>query len=203
MAGVFEFGEVIYTLGDIYVCQFNFTTQTYVTSVGKIAAPKKVTVEYDHDTDKLSASGRNLRGLSVKKGVNLTISAGGVDFNCVAIMTGATNRTSNTSPNRRRQSDVAGGGAGLPYFGMICTGPIDDGGLYTHGFYAVKLDKQPGFDLDGETNKFSMAETGGYAFVLDIDGGIYSDRAKVFEDANDFTAPTDAATFLTYFDSIT
>ncbi len=203
MAGTFEFAEVMYTLSDIYVCQFNFATQAYISEVGRIAAPKKVTADYEHDTDKLSASGRNLRGLSVKKGVALTINAGGMDFNCLAIMAGAVNRTSNTTPNRRRQSDVAGGGAGLPYFGMICTGPTDDGGLYTHGFYAVKLDKQPGFDLDGETNKFSMAETGGYAFVLDIDGGIYSDRAKVFETASDFTAPNSAATFLTYFDSIT
>lgn len=203
MAGTFEFGEVQYTLSDIYVCRFNFVTQAYQGGVGRIAAPKKFKADYEHDTDKLAAAGRNLRGLSVKKGVTLSFNLGGIDFDAKAAMTGAANRTSNTTPNRRRQSDVQGGGGGLPYFGAIAVGPTDDGGLYTHGFLACKLDKEPGFELDGETNKFSMSEVGGYGFVVDILSGQYSDRALVFETAGDFTAPANATAFLAYFNSIT
>ncbi len=203
MAGTFEFAEVPYTLSDIYVCRFNFLTQAYEGAVGRIAAPKKFKADPEHDTDKLAAAGRNMRGLSVKKGVVLGLNVGGVDFDSKAVMTGARNRTSNTTPNRRRQSDVQGGGAGLPYFGAIAVGPTDDGGLYTHGFIACKLDKEPGFELDGETNKFSMSEIGGYAFVVDILSGQYSDRRLAFETAGDFTAPANAAAFLAYFASIT
>lgn len=203
MAGTFEFGEVLYTLENVYVCRFNFVTQTYTGEVGVIAAPKKVTVDYEHDTDKLSASGRNLRGLSVLKGAVLTLNTGGMDMNCKVIMTGGVTKTSNTTPNRRRQFDQQAGGAGLPYFGMICTGPTDDGGLWTDGFLASKLDKVPGFELDGETNKFSMSETGGYAFAVDFDSGIYVDRPLTFETAGDFTPPANAAAFLAYFADIT
>jgi len=202
MAGQFSYADVVYTLADIYMSAYNFNANTYSDTIGQIAAPQTVTADPEHDTDTLAGKGRNQRRLSVLKGIVTTFKLGGLDIAAKIIMTGGTQNDSLTTPNRQRQFGVAAGGAGLPYFGAICTGPTDDGGLWTAGFQCLKLDKVPGFTLDGETNKFSMSEVGGYALPIDIDDVPYAMRERAYETAGDFVAPTDGAGFLAYFGDI-
>lgn len=203
MAGQFSFADVIYTLEDIYVSEYDINDNSYSDVIGRIAAPQNVNIDPEHDTDTLAGAGRSRRRLSVQRGAVVALKLGGVDVKSRTVMTGGTNRTSNTAPNRRRQFDVPAGGRGLPYFGMICTGPTDDGGLWVAGLQCLKLDKVPGFTLDGETNSFSMSEVNAYAIPVEVNNVPYTMRELAYEDASLFTAPTDGDSFLAWFSDLT
>lgn len=197
--GVFIYNEVPFALSTIYVSAYNITTNTYGATVANIAAPQLVEVDADHDTDILQGAGKNQRMISVLKGMDLKLAAGGIDFDAMTIMTGGTETSSGSSPNRRRLFRVPAGGSGLPYFGMVCVGRTDDNGLIVAGMQCCKLKKTPKFTLDGKENKYNISEAEGYALPVTVGSAAYALTIRTYEAEGDFTVPTDAATFLAVF----
>lgn len=196
--GSLEFGEKNYTLNDIYVSQYNITANTYnVVQTGAIV--QMIKVESTADNDVLKGSGASVAALSVVTDAKITWGQGALDRSLFTEICGMSNTTSNSAPSQIARVRAQAGGAGLPYFGIIATGPTDDGGLFAFGLQCCKLDKFPDFALDGKTNKFNMAETGGIALPVAVSGSNDLFHWKVYQLASTFVAPTNAATFLTFF----
>lgn len=198
MPGTFEFGEKIYTLTDIFASRYDITGNTY-NVVQTCAAAQQIKVEAEADNDKLSGSGAYLALLSVIRGAKVNFGQGAIDRSVFTEITGASNATSNSAPSQIARMRLQAGGSGLPYFGIIGTGPTDDGGLFAVGLQCVKLDTFPAFTLDGKTNKFNMAETGGYAVAVLVSGSNDLIHTKVYQLASSFVAPASAANFLAFF----
>ena len=198
MPGVFEFGEVNYTLSDLIVAAYNKTANTYGTPA-TMASGQTLEVDSEHDTDKLQGYGVTTGLLSVARGAKLKFGGGGVDTDVMALISGISNYTSGLTPNQMRRSRFPAGGAGLPYFGCIGVGPTDDGGILAVGLQACKLDKFPPFKFDGKTNKFNMWECDGYAMPILISGSYFLHCARYYETASQWVAPTTGANFLAFF----
>lgn len=198
MPSNFEFAEVSYTLTDVIVAAYNKTAGTYST-VGSLASGHIVEVEFEADNDTLVGYGVNTALLSVIKGANLTFGAGGFDMSVMAIVSGWANSTSGTTPNQVRKTRLVAGGAGLPYFGLIGVAATDDGGAAVIGLRCCKLDAWPKWTMDGRENKFNVSETGGKAIPVTVSSALDIGTIKTYETASDFTAPTDASTFLAFF----
>lgn len=189
-----EFGEVAYTLSNLIVATYNYDANTYGTPA-TVADGQMLVSEPEADNDKLRGYGKYTRGLSVVIGAKVRTKFGGVDFSILPIIIGSTNSTSGSDPNFVRTTDIAAGGAGLPYFGVIGTAPTDDGGLAVIGLQAVKLDTVPSWTMDGERNKFNLSEAMGYAFPISN----RLQRVRTYKTASDFVAPTSGANFLAFF----
>lgn len=196
MPGTSEFAEIAYTLSDCIVASYNPTANTYGTPAA-LAHGQMVEVEPEADQDKLRSYGAYARGLSVMIGAKLKVKHGGIDFNVLAIWTGMSNYTSGLTPNQVRTSDVDAGGAGMGRFGLIGVAETDDGGRIAVGLRNCLLDAFPKWTLDGESNKFFIGDMSGYAFAV---SGLLI-RAKTYETASGWTAPTTGADFLSFFTS--
>ncbi len=189
-----EFAEINYTLTKCTVARYNKTTNTYDTPE-LLENGQIVSVEAVADNDDLRGYGQIVALLSVLTSAKVTIGAGGVDFSTLAAISGMSNSTSGTTPNRRRTSRISAGGGGLPYFGLIGEGATDDGGLCIVGLQAVKLDTFPKWTLDGKANKFNLSETNGKAIAI---GGQLM-YIKEEETAANFVTPATGANFLAFF----
>lgn len=199
MPGTFQFAELNYNISDVYINAYNITANTYSATVDNLASPGDIMFDPDHDTDKLLGAGVTTRMISVQKGAKLTWSGGGLDRSVLATITGNTFSTSGLTPNQITTSKSTAGGAGMPYFGVICTGPTDDGGLLACGVQCVKLDKEPSVKFTGTESKYNTWECEGYAIPIVISSAYKLLVRKFYETAADFTAPTNAATFLSFF----
>ena len=199
--GVFEYAEVPFNLDKILVASYNINTDTYGAVIGEVAAPQRVEVEPENDEDTMRSSGQKARMISVKVGAKLTLEWGGCDFSVKSICTGGVITNSGTAAalNQGRRFIVPGGGAGFPYFGMICTGFTDDGGLFAAGLPCVKLGSEGMWMLDGKENKFSSGEMSGEALNIIVGGVRTFDVVYTFEDPSDFDDPIDAATFKAFY----
>lgn len=199
MPGTFEFAEKVITLSDLQVAPYNITANTYGAPVA-LAGGQTLDVEFQADTDELRVYGVIGALLRVTTGAALTLSEGGIDFSARAILTGWANSTSGTTPNQVRSSRIKAGGANqLPYFGVIGTGSTDDGGLMVVGLRCCKLDAIPKMTLDGQENKFNVSESSGMAIPVAISNVLDMGTVKGYETASGYTAPTDGATFLSFF----
>lgn len=198
MPGTPDYAEIQYTLSDLIVAEYSKTANTYGV-VESLANGQTLDVEPENDTDQLRGYGKVSALLSVNIGAKLKLSAGGVDAGAFQIMTGTSNYTSGTTPNRMRRQRFQSGGAGLPYFGAIGVAPTDDGGKVAVGLQACKLNAHPKFSMNGKENKFNMQEIEGYAIPIAISGTDIVMTVRYFETASDWVAPTTAATFLAFF----
>jgi len=198
MAGVFELGEKLYTLDNLTIAAYSITANTYGTSQD-LTSGQTFSIQAEADNDKLMGYGVSTALLSVIRGAKIKFGAGGFDRSIMAIIANISNATSNSTPNRIVRTLFPAGGAGLPYWGAIATGPTDDGGRFAVGCQAVKLDKYPDFTLDGKTNKYNVVDTDGYAIPIAVAGTSYLMHAKTYETASGYTAPTDGASFLAFF----
>jgi hypothetical protein len=196
--GTREFAELNYTLSDVIVAQYLKTTNTYGPPAS-LSDGQMVEIEFEADNDKLPSYGRFGALLSVIKGAKLKFGAGGVDADVLHAIGGMTNTTSGAAGSRRRKSRLLAGGAGMNYFGLIGSGPTDDGGLIVIGLQAAKLNTFPKWTLDGKTNKFNMSETEGYAIPVTIGSSSVLPTIEFWEDEADYTAPASAANFLAFF----
>lgn len=198
MPGTFEFGEKIISLTDIFVSKYNITANTY-NVVATCAAAQTIKVEPQADNDTLKGSGASIARLAIVTDAKVTFGIGAMDRSVFTEICGSTNTTSNSTPNRRVRVRFQAGGAGLPYFGIIGTGPTDDGGLVAIGLQCVKLDRFPDATFDGKANKFNMSETGGMALPVLVSSSNDLIHVKTYETSTDFTAPADATAFLAFF----
>lgn len=198
MPGTSEFGEISYTLTDCLISPYNKVANTFG-AVTSLAVGQTVEIEPEADNDQLRGYGVKSALLSVIVGAKLKVGMGGVDISALAAMAGVSNYTSGLTPNQKRRTRFGAGGGGLPYFGLIGVTATDDGGYMACGLQACKLNTYPKYTLDGKENKFNMSETEGYAIPINIGGVAYLMTGRTFETPGDWTAPTDAASFLAFF----
>lgn len=152
-----EFGEVVYTLTDLVIAALN-SDGTYGTSLA-LDYGQSLTIEPIADNDTLKAFGMNVELLSVPIGAKFTLAQGSVQFAALEILLGLTAVDSGTTPNQISTLDMLGGGAGLPYFGIIGKMASINGGAFKVGGFKAKLDSIP--QIGVEQNKFVLPEVTG------------------------------------------
>jgi hypothetical protein len=167
--------------------------------VASLAVGQTVEIEPEADNDQLRGYGVKTALLSVIVGAKTKIGMGGVDISVLAILAGVSNYTSGLTPNQKRRTRFGAGGGGLPYFGLIGVTATDDGGYMALGLQCNKLNTFPKYTLDGKENKFNLSETEAYAVPVNISSVAYLMTGRTFETPGDWTAPTDAASFLAFF----
>ena len=161
----------------------------------------------EFDTDVARVASRKARSIAVKVGARVTLNFLGCDFDVKVIMTGLDLVESGAASKRQRFGYVEAGGTGLPYFGLIATGPTDDGGLFMGGIACLKLENEGNWRLDGNENKLSTGELMADALSVTFEQGPLSNRVeysifdivRTFEDPDLFIAPTNATTFRAQF----
>lgn len=201
MPGQPEFGEVIFVLGDLLVAEYNPDTDTYGTPVS-LTHGQSLIVEPQADTDQLRSYGTIAELLAIVTHYNLTLGAGAMDRDAMRIVAGSNDYTSGTTPNRVVTVDYKMGVDGaLPYFGALGLGLTSGGGRYVLGLQKCKLNTQPNFSLDGNTNQFQVSEIEGAAVSVVRNNLQMGARYKIFETASGWTAPTSGANFKAFFTS--
>ncbi len=166
------FGEVAFTLVDLQVAPV--TSSGYGTAVD-LDYQQVMEIEPQHDTHEIKAGGKLVELLSVVTHANFKISQGLVDQEALAVIAGTTATTSGTTPNQTKTTDLEGGGAGLPYFGVIGKLVSNDGAALMIGLPKCKLDAAPA--TKSEQNQFVMAEASGRA-IADSNGIIVRYQAQ-------------------------
>jgi hypothetical protein len=199
MAGTFTFAEVVFNIDTAYVMAYNKATNTYTGSIDEIASPQEITFEPDMSTDTLMGAGYNQEGLAVMKGAKMMVKAGGFDRSIYLAMSANTEAVTGITPNRISAIKELAGGVGMGYFGLIATGRTTNGGLLVCGVQCCILNAPPKIALNGEDVEFSQWEAEGGAFPVVISSNPRLRVMRAHETASDFTAPTNAATFLSYF----
>jgi len=189
-----EFGEIAYSLSAIRIATYNIATDTYGATVVSLDQDQILDFSPQADNDTMRDSGKITKALTVTTHGEIQIQAGGYDFSAWAVLFGASNATSGTTPNQVRTTtfpDIV-----LGYFGAIGEAVTDDGGLLVIGLRCCKLNNRPKTVLDGQENKFIIQDDlQGMALYV----GNVLDEMKTYETPGDYTAPTDAATFKAFF----
>lgn len=199
MPGTFSFGEVMFNVDTAYIMAYSKSANTYSGTIDELASPQEITFEPDMSTDVLMGAGYNQEALAVMKGAKMTVRAGGFDRSIFVTMTGNTDTTAGTTPNQTSVIKELAGGGGMSYFGLIAVGRTTNGGKLVCGIQCCQLDSPPKITLLGEDVQFSEWEAGGSALPVTISSNPRLRVMRTFETASDFTAPTNAATFLSYF----
>ncbi len=177
----------IFTLNQVLIALHTRSTDTYGTPYD-LDADQIFEVDPQADTDTMRDSGQVTRKLAVFTHANISITAGGVDFLALNILTNGTAGQSYFKP--------VAGGAGLNYFGAIGVASSDEGKILVVGLRSCKLDTIPMIKFDGQTNKFNVSDMKGSALAIDqrvFIGQVYDNLA-----AWNSAKPTDGATFKTW-----
>lgn len=198
MAGTFVFSEVLFNVDTAYIMSYSKSANTYSGTIDELASVQEITFEPDMSTDVLMGAGINQEALAVMKGAKMHVKAGGFDRSIYATMTGNTDTVASTTPTQTSVIKELAGGAGMGYFGLIAVGRTTSGGTLVCGVQCCQLSSPPKLSFMGEDVKFSMWECDGVALPVVISG---SSRLRVMRsyETTGFTAPTNAATFLSYF----
>lgn len=199
MAGTFQFAEVMFNIDTAYVMAYSKSANTYSGTIDEIASIQEVTFDPDMSTDVLMGAGINQEGLAVMKGAKLHVKSGGFDRSIYTTMSGNTQSTSGTTPNQISVFKEIAGGSGMGYFGLIAVGRTTNGGAMVGGVQCAQLNAPPKLSFLGEDVKFSQWECDGNAFPVTISSAYRLRVLRSYETYSDFTAPTNAATFLSYF----
>jgi len=146
--------QSIYTLTDLRVARWDGTT--YGTPVS-LAEGQTLEFEPQADTDQKKSYGLITRLLSVFTSVNITIGVGLIQANAWWVMIRLAVSETGDSGDKIQSLGVDGGGAGLPYFGVVGNFASDDAGDVAIGIPRVKLDAPP--SLASEQNQFILPES--------------------------------------------
>lgn len=199
MTGAFVFGEIMFNINTAYIMAYNKVTNTYSGSAPEeLAVPQEITFDLDVSTDTLMGNGINQEALAVVKGAKLHIKAGGIDRSVYAVMSGNTDTVASTTPTQTSVIKELAGGAGMGYFGLIAVGYTTNGGTLVCGSQCCQLSSPPKISFMGEDVKFSQWEADGVALPITISSFPRLRVLRTFETTG-FSAPTNAATFLSYF----
>lgn len=146
--------QSIYTLTDLRVARWDGTA--YGTPVS-LAEGQTLEFEPQADTDEKKSYGLVTRLLTVFTHVNVTIGIGLIQANAWWVMVGVSVSETGASGDKVQSLGVDGGGAGLPYFGVVGNFASDDAGDVVIGIPRVKLDAPP--SLASEQNQFILPES--------------------------------------------
>ena len=190
-------GENPYSLIEIILTGYTRSTNSYSDTIVSLDADQVFDVDPQHDTDDQRDSGGISAVLSVKTHSVVKVGYGGLSFNALATMIGATVAESGSGATLVRTLTKRATGTILPYFGAIGVSPSEDGSVLVCGLRAIMLDKEPQVTFDGKTNKFLMNEGQGKA--VSIGGMVDHWKAYATQALWDAAKPTDGATFLAWF----
>jgi hypothetical protein len=146
--------QSIYTLTDLRVARWDGTEYGTVVS---LAEGQTLQFEPQADTDQKKSYGVVTRLLSVFTSVNVTIGVGLIQANAWWTMVGVDQSETGESGEETQSLGIDGGGAGLPYFGVVGNFASDDAGDVVIGIPRVKLDAPP--SLSSEQNQFILPES--------------------------------------------
>jgi hypothetical protein len=199
MTGVFQFAEVMFNIDTAYIMAYSKSANTYSgTAPEELASPQEITFEPDMSTDILMGAGINQEALAVMKGAKMHVKAGGFDRSVYAVMSGNTDTVTSTTPTQVSVIKELAGGGGMGYFGLIAVGRTTNGGTLVCGVQCCQLSSPPKISLMGEDVKFSQWECDGAALPVVISSFPRLRVVRSYETTG-FVAPTNAATFLSYF----
>lgn len=198
MTGSFSFAEVMFNINTAYVMPYSKSANTYSGTVDELASPQEITFEPDMSTDVLMGAGINQEALAVMKGAKMHVKAGGLDRSVWMAMSSNTDTIASTTPTQTSVIKETAGGQGMGYFGLIAVGNTTNGGTLVCGVQCCQLSAPPKLSFLGEDVKFSMWEADGVALPVAI-STVYKLRVLRTFETTGFTAPTNAATFLSYF----
>lgn len=198
MAGTFSFAEVLFNIDTAYVMAYSKSANTYSGTIDELASPQEITFEPDMSTDTLMGAGYNQEALAVMKGAKMNIKAGGFDRSIYATMSGNTDTIAGITPTQTSVIKELAGGAGMGYFGLIAVGRATNSGTLVCGVQCCILNSPPKLSFMGEDVEFSQWEAEGAALPVIIASFPRLRVLRTFETTG-FTAPTNAATFLSYF----
>lgn len=195
------FAEYIYSPTSIYVAALGSNSQADYGTPAFLGGVENIGWEYQSDTDQAKQYGQVTDGLTIPTHGTFTASVVRFQWEVQPIIlgnAGSSTLNSGDSPNERHRIVIKTGGEGLPYFGLIMTLAARNGGLVVASYPKVMLDNIPAFTLD--QNQFRRGDMPMTIFtpseiikeMMWIDG---------FETAADFTMPTTAGGWNTYFAS--
>lgn len=114
MSTLRDFGEIVFTLVQVQVAQYDIGAGTYGTAV-TVPEPQDFELKGMADEDQVKASGKLTRLLTVITHGEGKWNAAGIPFEALATIAGFTD----TSSGAETDLVTPAGGAGLPYFGII------------------------------------------------------------------------------------
>lgn len=182
-----------YSLHQIMIAKTNADASSYEDPID-LAKDQMFTVTPVHDTDQQRDSGAVTSSLSVATHGEVTIQAGGMPFDAIIAMIGASTVTSGAEVTIDSKT-----GENRPYFGAIGVAPAEDGRYIAIGLHKVQLQSDPVTNADGTTNAWMVQEMSGLALAK-ASVSQFS-RWRIYDALTDWNAdkPTDGASFLAFF----
>jgi hypothetical protein len=147
----------------------------------------------------MKSYGSYSRGLSVPLGCKVNFKAGGIHYDTLVAVANASIAVTGVAPNQIFTVDIAAGGQGMGYFGILGISAVDDGSIFVVCHKQVMLNTPPKVEQDGENNKFMNWESEGYSFPFLVSSTKKLKRIKRYQTPSDFTVPADGTEFATMF----
>jgi hypothetical protein len=182
-----------YSLTEILIAKTVAAATSYQTPVD-LSKDQMFTVTPVLDTDLQRDSGKVTSSLAIETHAELEINAGGIPFEALVPMLGATSSTSGAEVTVEIPA-----GSNRPYFGAIGVAPTDDGRYVACGLYKCQITGGPAVNFDGITNAWITSEMSGICMVKESVGEWR--KFKIYDTLSDWKSakPTDGAEFLAWF----
>jgi hypothetical protein len=187
------YGETVFTLTNLIVAAWDGANYGAPVTVGH---RQKMNIEPQFDTDTIKAGGMMRAALSVATHNTFTLEYAKLQSTVLAVIAGETPSTSGVTPSQKTAFGLVGGGAGMPYFGVIGVFASEDGGNILVGLPLCKLDKYPA--MGNDQNQFAVYSVSGTGIANEVSS---APSQLVFFEQNETaaTAPADAAAVDTFF----
>ena len=162
-----NYSEIIYSVREAFVIPLLDNAGNYGTPQ-VFEYVQDVSWEPVHDNDMIKAQGVNLEALSVQIGSKITVKEASMRAETINVIQGNTATESGDSGNRVRTRINSGGGAGLPYIGLIAVCEATDGAVFVAGWPKTQAETKQKFSI--EQNKFRVGEMNFNAVATLIEG---------------------------------
>ena len=139
------FGETVIQLTDLYAAPLE-ADNTFGTPV-RIPVVEEFKFEFEHDEDEIKAYGVLVELLSVPIGATSEATEAKLDWATWPVLVGATPATTGVDPNQIESIEIAGGGEGVPYHGLMSVFATTNNQRLAVGFCKSKVMSIPGFDM--------------------------------------------------------
>lgn len=183
----------VYSVTGARVATWQPASEQYGTSAA-LNVLQSVEIDPEHATDEVRNLGAVERMLSVMEKANLTLEMGGLEWAGLAKMTSMANTTSGSGSGAVTTNEYAGGGAGLPYFGLIVQLEADDGGVIHAYLRWCKLSTYP--PVSANMNEFANPSIDAVAGRLRLAAGTTFNIVTFKEYEQPTSIPTDFNTAL-------
>lgn len=184
-----EFGDVLFNVRNMKVAPL-LASGAYGGAV-VLDYGNTMSFAVESDTDELMSYGMAVERLSIPVRVTGTFQQGAYNAIALWILTGMVTTSSGTTPNQIADTEILGGGSGLPYFGLIGDFAATNGASGLVLLRKVQLDAIPEWKV--EQNKFRLSEVSFTGMAIDTTGRKMikirrNETAAAIPDFNQFAA---------------